>query len=81
MPVVDFTNKYKQDIARQFVDAWEENGPIFAGSLMRHILPETTLGDTEQLREFQPFIQAEFEKRGYTFEDEDMLDDEEEATY
>lgn len=81
MPVVDFSSKYKEDVARQFVDAWEENGPIFAGSLMRHILPGTALEDIEQLRSYQPFIQAEFEKRGYTFEDEDMLHDEEEFTF
>lgn len=76
---IDFTKKYKKSIAKQFVDAWDEGGPVLAGRLMREILPDSTLDDDDQLAEFRPYIQSEFESRGYTF-DEEVTDYEEETT-
>lgn len=67
---IDFTKKYKKSVAKQFVDAWDEGGPLLAGRLMREILPEATIDDDEALVEFRPYIREEFESRGYTFDEE-----------
>jgi hypothetical protein len=68
--LANFVENYRRKIAATFVDAWDDGGPVAAGRAMREVLPDVTIEDDEALAEFKPYIRAEFESRGYTFDEE-----------